>query len=322
MQKKLYVNSALGRTSPFRSVRPTSGHGNQDQPASTGVGAADEPSDWLGLFAHVPDHLVDHRLDWSFEMICYAHREKLFRTYRKAGILFSAVTISSIASVGEGPRSWVNRRYGLKLHAAVRIRRKDREKFHLVLQAQCHQIHQESEAHPDLAGLRPFRPLLKHMRHPAEGSSIAFKHYTQDWGSLLHLSRRYDKNVQDYLQHAMDRNLDLTRAGTSTIHSTADFRRIARKLQQRQLRILWELEHAPTERTSLFRLGAENSLRPAGVLNNKSNGTAKPPREPVERDEAKDGSYGLLRQMTSYGLQLGGKYYPTVQRLRAIIWPY
>lgn len=105
MQKKLYVNLALGKASPFQPVRSTRGHGNQDQAASPGVDVADEPFDCLSVFAHVPDCLVEGRSDWSFEMICEYHREKLFNVYCKAGIAFSAVTVSSIANLGEGLRS-------------------------------------------------------------------------------------------------------------------------------------------------------------------------------------------------------------------------
>ena len=67
----------------------------------------------------------------------------------------------------------MNRKYGLKLHSAGRIRCKDREKFEIVLLGLCHYIHHQAEVHPDpdLAGLMPFRPLLKHIRHPSRGTT-------------------------------------------------------------------------------------------------------------------------------------------------------
>jgi hypothetical protein len=96
-----------------------------------------------------------------------------------------------------------------------------------------------------------------------------------------------------------------------------------RELKQRKSKVLRKLQKNGSKKTNLIKCGAESDLQPAMTVIENSSIDARAPVESVERQQTKSGYQNrLLRQMTSYGLQIGSKYYPAVQRLRAIIWPY
>jgi len=228
---------------PLRAVGSGNGHNSQARPPQAAVNQRPVPrvqECWISVYFDIPDTYVESHLAWSFEKICATYRDKLFKTYRKAGVRFAAITVSSILSPANRPSTVVNPQYGLRLHSAgVVYTQADLTKLKSILRTQCHQTHEQSGSNPSAKG---FRPNGAQMRHPRWGSAIYVTQYKEEWRSVIHLIQRFDRNVLDYLRYAAARNINASQAGTSIVHGTFHMRRRARNLYRRKLYVLWQRE--------------------------------------------------------------------------------
>ncbi len=309
------------KTIPLRIVGPSYGYGHQSHqsqaPVAQRVFKSKPMFRWIGIHADIPDAYVDRHPTWSFEKTSAAYREKLFDACRKAGVQLCAVTVSSILPLSMRRSTSVNPKYGLHLHLATLISTEIQAKLNAALKAYCHRSHKQAEKH---SRTKFFRPEVREMQNYRWGSAIYFTRYTKEMGSVNHLVRTYDKNFRDYLKHAEERGLDLDRVGTSIIHGTFHMRSEAQELQKRKAYLLWKMERVEGNKNLLRDEAAENFLQEFLADPEAEPIDAKASAEPAESQQAKSSLHHAFSQMTSYGVQLGSKYYPVVkQRLKEVI---